>query len=130
MSLVLPDSKDKHYLVNLFDTPGHVNFSDEVCCALRACDGMVLVVDVVEGVMLNTERMIRYAVQENIAIVVLLNKIDRLIIELKLPPADAYLKLKHTLEEINGIISSADSTNEYPKVSPLLGNVAFGSGFF
>jgi translation elongation factor EF-G len=130
MSLVLPDSRDKHYLINLFDTPGHVNFSDEVCASLRACDGMLLVVDVVEGVMLNTERMIRYAVHEDIAITVILNKVDRLCVELKLPPADAYLKLKHTLEEINGIIVQAAPHKEHLKLSPLLGNVAFGSGYY
>lgn len=84
--------------MNFYDTPGHVNFSDEVCCALRACDGALVVVDAVEGVMLNTERILRYCVQENIKITVLINKMDRLIVELKLPPADAYLKIKHTLE--------------------------------
>ena len=62
MSLVLPDSRDKHYLINLYDTPGHVNFSDEVCSALRISDGILIVVDAVEGVMMNTERFIRYAV--------------------------------------------------------------------
>lgn len=63
-------------------------------------------VDAVEGVMLGTEKTIRYCVQENIAITVIINKVDRLILELRLPPADAYLKIKHTLEEINGIIST------------------------
>jgi U5 small nuclear ribonucleoprotein component len=52
MSLILGDSKDKSYLINLFDTPGHPNFSDEVCAALRVCDGAILVVDCVEGVMI------------------------------------------------------------------------------
>ena len=101
MSLVLPDLREKNYLLNIFDTPGHPNFSDEVCCALRMCDGVVLVVDAVEGVMLGTERIIRYCIKEHIVITVLVNKIDRLIMEIKLPPADAYLKIKHTLEEIN-----------------------------
>lgn len=54
--------------------------------------------------MLGTEKIIKYLVQQRIAITVLINKIDRLIIELKLPPADAYLKIKHTLEEINAVI--------------------------
>lgn len=54
MSLVLPDTRDKSFLVHLIDTPGHVNFSDEVTAAFRLVDGLVLVVDVVEGVMLNT----------------------------------------------------------------------------
>lgn len=107
MSLVLPDFRDKSYLLNIFDTPGHPNFSDEVTCALRMCDGVVLVVDALEGVMLNTERIIRYCVKEKIAISIFINKIDRLVIEIKMLPADAYLKLRHTLEEINTIINSA-----------------------
>lgn len=106
MSLVLPDFRDKSYMLNIFDTPGHPNFSDEVCCALRMCDGVLLVVDALEGVMLNTERLIKYCVKEKIAMTIMINKIDRLIIETKLPPADAYLKIRHTLEEINSIIAS------------------------
>jgi len=105
MSLLLPNSKDKSYLVNLYDTPGHVNFMDEVCCALRASDAMLLTIDVVEGVMMTTEMLIKAAVKEKMPIVVLINKIDRLIIELKLPPSDAYLKIKNILDEVNIIIS-------------------------
>lgn len=130
MSLVLPDFRDKSYLLNIFDTPGHPNFSDEVCCAMRMCDGVVVVVDALEGVMLNTERLIRYCVKEKIAITIFINKIDRLIIEIKLLPVDAYLKIKHTLEEINTIIASAAfgrSDAETLRISPLLGNVCFGS---
>lgn len=59
MTLVLPDSRDKSFLVNLMDTPGHVNFSDESTAGFRLSDGIVLVVDAVEGVMLQTERLIR-----------------------------------------------------------------------
>lgn len=62
---------------------GHVNFSDEVTASLRLCDGAVLVVDVIEGLMLNTERIIKHALQEGLALTVVLNKIDRLILELK-----------------------------------------------
>lgn len=97
--------KGKSFLLNLYDTPGHPNFDDETCCALRICDGVIIVVDVIEGVMLGTERIIRYAVKERIAITILINKIDRLVIELKIPPSDAYLKIKHCLEEINGLIA-------------------------
>ena len=53
--------------------------------------------------MLMTEKVIRYALRENLKVVVVINKIDRLIVEMKIPPEDAYLKLKHTLEEINGV---------------------------
>lgn len=96
--------REKNYLLNVFDTPGHVNFTDEACCALRVSDGAVVVIDAVEGVMLNTERMLQYCVQQKIAITIFINKIDRLILELKLPPQDAYLKLKTILEEVNGIV--------------------------
>ena len=59
MSLVLGDSKEKSYLINLFDTPGHTNFFEEMCSALRVCDGAILVVDCVEGVMMQTEHIIK-----------------------------------------------------------------------
>ncbi|KDR08844.1 116 kDa U5 small nuclear ribonucleoprotein component [Zootermopsis nevadensis] len=127
VTLVLPDVKNKSYLINVFDTPGHVNFSDEVTAAKRICDGVVLFVDAAEGVMLNTERLLKHAVQEKLAITVCINKIDRLMLELKLPPQDAYYKLRHIVEEINGLLSLY-SDEENPKiVSPILGNVCFAS---
>ncbi|CAK9874035.1 unnamed protein product [Sphagnum jensenii] len=128
MSLVLEDSVGKSYLCNIMDTPGHVNFSDEMTAALRLADGAVLVVDAVEGVMVNTERSIRHAMQEQLPIVVVINKVDRLITELKLPPTDAYHKLRHTLEEINSLISAFSTGAEgFPVVDPVLGNVCFAS---
>lgn len=84
---------------------GHVNFSDEVTAAMRLCDGVVLFIDAAEGVMLNTERLLKHAVQEQMQITICINKIDRLILELKLPPQDAYYKLRHIVEEINGLLT-------------------------
>uniref|UniRef100_A0A453SEV1 SNU114 homolog n=1 Tax=Aegilops tauschii subsp. strangulata TaxID=200361 RepID=A0A453SEV1_AEGTS len=110
MSLVLESGNGKSYLCNIMDTPGHVNFSDEMTAALRLADGAVLVVDAAEGVMVNTERAIRHAIQERLPIVVVINKVDRLITELKLPPNDAYFKLRHTLDTINDLISSCSTT--------------------
>lgn len=104
ITLVLPDIKQKSFLMNIFDTPGHVNFSDEVSASMRLTDGIVLFVDAAEGVMLNTERILKHAVQERQAITICINKIDRLVLELKLPPQDAYFKLKHIIEEINSIL--------------------------
>lgn len=126
MSLVLPTTSGKSHLIHLIDTPGHVNFVDEVASAMRLVDGIVLVVDVVEGTMVNTEAIIRHALQEDIKMTLLVNKIDRLILELRLPPADAYYKIKHTIEEINTFISGINPDPEL-RLSPERGNVAFGS---
>uniref|UniRef100_A0ACB8ET38 U5 small nuclear ribonucleoprotein component n=1 Tax=Sphaerodactylus townsendi TaxID=933632 RepID=A0ACB8ET38_9SAUR len=126
VTIVLPDTKGKSFLFNVMDTPGHVNFSDEVTAGLRISDGVVLFIDAAEGVMLNTERLIKHAVQEKLAVTVCINKVDRLILELKLPPTDAYYKLRHIVDEVNGLIS-VHSTDENLILSPLLGNVCFAS---
>ncbi|KJE94786.1 elongation factor Tu GTP binding domain containing 2 [Capsaspora owczarzaki ATCC 30864] len=131
MSLVMPNSKGKSYLLHLIDTPGHANFYDEAVAAMRLADGVLLVVDAVEGVMLQTERLLRHAVQERLPITLCVNKIDRLVLELKLPPMDAYHKLKHTIDEVNSLIGSIalqtlTAIGEM-LVSPLRGNVMFAS---
>ncbi|KAG7401355.1 U5 small nuclear ribonucleoprotein component [Phytophthora boehmeriae] len=129
VSLVLPTSRGKHYLLNVLDCPGHVNFSDETTAALQIADGAVLVVDAIEGVMMNTERLVKAALRANVALVLVVNKVDRLIIELKLPPADAYFKLLHTIEEINAIVdANTPAGQEKQRLSPELGNVCFASG--
>jgi len=125
MSLVHTSSTGKSFLLNLMDTPGHVAFSDELCCGLRLSDGVLLVVDCVEGVCMNTEKALQAAVAEGLPVCVFLNKIDRLILELKLPPADAYYKLRHTLEELNALLSAA--APDAPPFDPAAGNVAFGA---
>ncbi|XP_071803355.1 116 kDa U5 small nuclear ribonucleoprotein component-like isoform X2 [Asterias amurensis] len=127
VTLVMPDSKGKHYLMNIMDTPGHVNFSDEVTASFRLSDGVVIFVDAAEGVMLNTERLIKHAIQEQLAVTICINKVDRLVLELKLPPADAYYKLRNIITEINGILSVFSDEAEPLMVSPLLGNVCFAS---
>lgn len=104
MTVLLNDSRDKNYLFNFMDTPGHPNFSDEVTASLRLSDGMLLVVDVIEGVTFYNERLIKEALRARMEIVVVLNKIDRLVLELRLPLNDAYHKIKHTLDEINFIV--------------------------
>ncbi|PVD31093.1 hypothetical protein C0Q70_10371 [Pomacea canaliculata] len=130
VTLVLPDTKNKSFLINIFDTPGHVNFSDEVTAAYRLSDGVVVFVDAAEGVMLNTERLIKHALQERLALTLCINKIDRLILELKLPPADAYFKLRHIIDEVNAIISMYAEDETSQTVSPVLGNVCFASSYY
>jgi U5 small nuclear ribonucleoprotein component len=125
VTLVMQDIKEKSYLLNILDTPGnygnkqppnytvfiyflfmlgHTNFIDEVVAATRLADGVAIVVDVVEGVMVNTEQVIKHCVREGLAMTLVVNKVDRLMLELKIPPADAYFKLRHTIEEVNSII--------------------------
>jgi U5 small nuclear ribonucleoprotein component len=126
MSLVLQNTKGKSHLLNILDTPGHVNFVDEVASSLRLVDGVVLVVDVVEGVQVNTEQIIKYAVLEDLPLTLVVNKMDRLILELKLPPTDAYFKLKHVVEEVNTVIENTlPGQGEKRRLSPEKGNVLF-----
>ena len=127
MSFVLPTTRGKSYLVHVLDTPGHTNFQDEVAASLRLADGVVLVVDVVEGVMCNTEAIIRYCVREGLPIVLVLNKIDRLVLELRLPPTDAFFKIQLTLEEVNRVVGEASGGDPARRLSPERGNVAFAS---
>ncbi|RYP62718.1 hypothetical protein DL771_009609 [Monosporascus sp. 5C6A] len=126
MSLVLQSTKGKSHLFNIIDTPGHVNFVDEVAAALRLVDGVALIVDVVEGVQVNTEQIIKHAVLEDIPMTLIINKVDRLILELRLPPSDAYFKLKHAIEEVNTIIEDTiPGQGEKRRLSPERGNVLF-----
>ncbi|KEZ42355.1 hypothetical protein SAPIO_CDS5528 [Scedosporium apiospermum] len=128
MSLVLPNTKGKSHLVNIIDTPGHVNFVDEVAAALRLVDGVCLVVDVLEGVQVNTERIIKHAVLEDIPLTLILNKMDRLILELRLPPKEAYFKIRHVVEEVNAVIEKAiPGKGAAKRLSPEKGNVLFAS---
>jgi U5 small nuclear ribonucleoprotein component len=110
------DLRGKSFLCNIFDTPGHVNFSDEVAAAVRLCDGVVVFVDAAEGLCLGTEKVLRLAVREGLTVSLCINKIDRLILELKLPPSDAYHKLKHIVDEVNGILGSVPGVTADPMV--------------
>jgi 116 kDa U5 small nuclear ribonucleoprotein component len=127
ISLILQDSRDKSYLINIIDTPGHPNFSDEASAGLALCDGVFIVVDAVEGVMINTEQLLRHALQSQLPVILVLNKIDRFVLELKIPPQDTYYKLKHTLDELNMIVQTY---GYHKKFSPVEGNVIFASGLF
>jgi U5 small nuclear ribonucleoprotein component len=77
--------------------------------------------------MVQTERVIRHAIQERLPVSIVINKMDRLILELKLPPADAYYKIRHTLEEVNTLLATLAPDSDL-RVSPELGNVCFACG--
>mmetsp|Transcript_106764 Transcript_106764/g.227978 ORF Transcript_106764/g.227978 Transcript_106764/m.227978 type:complete len:985 (-) Transcript_106764:33-2987(-) len=135
MSLVLQDTKDKSYLFNVMDTPGHANFQDEVVASMALSDGIVLFVDVVVGLTVHIERMMKYALQEKLNFVLVVNGMDRLVIELKLPPTDAYHKLRYCIEDINETLERLYDTvgtevDNRVYFSPLKGNVLFCSSLF
>ena len=126
ITTLLPDSRGKSYCVTIVDCPGHPQFHDETCATLAGMDGAVLVVDVVEGIQLHTEMALRQAISEGLKCTLVISKMDRLIVELKLPPNDAYFKVLNLIESLNQLILNFNS--RYPVFSPPTGNVAFSSG--
>ena len=121
----------KEYLINLIDTPGHVDFGGDVTRAMRAVDGVIVVVDAVEGVMPQTETVLRQALKENVKPVLFVNKVDRLIKELELTPQQMQEKLVKVITEVNKLIKSMrpDKYNEW-KLDVANGSVAFGSALY
>ena len=136
--ILLQDSIGKSFAYNFMDTPGHPDFLDEVCASLRLSDNVILVVDVLEGCTDYTEKLIQKVIKSNKQLLVFVNKIDRLVLELKVPPDDAYHIIKRCLDNLNICIqkfkkqypnkSFAEKTDSY--LSPLHGNVVFGSTRF
>lgn len=120
------------YLINLIDSPGHVDFSSEVTAALRVTDGALVVVDYVEGVCVQTETVLRQALGEKIKPVLFINKIDRGILELQTDGENMYQTFQRVIESANVIISTyeCDDMGESQQVDPTIGTVAFGSALF
>lgn len=119
----------QEYLINLIDSPGHVDFSSEVTAALRVTDGALVVVDTVEGVSVQTETVLRQAMQEKIKPVLMVNKIDRSILELKLDGEAMYQSFLRVIDMANVTISTYQSEDMGEIFcDPSMGNVAFGSG--
>ncbi|XP_026847365.1 elongation factor-like GTPase 1 [Drosophila persimilis] len=97
---------ENDFLVNLIDSPGHVDFSSEVSTAVRLCDGAIVVVDVVEGVGAQTRACLKQIYEEQLKPVLVLNKLDRLILEKQMEPLDAYFHLTQVLEQVNAVLGS------------------------
>jgi len=117
------------FLINLIDSPGHVDFSSEVTAALRVTDGALVVVDTVEGVCVQTETVLRQALTERIKPVVVINKVDRALLELQVSKEDLYQSFSRTVESVNVVISTyTDKTVGDLQVYPEKGTVAFASG--
>ncbi|KAI1149421.1 P-loop containing nucleoside triphosphate hydrolase protein [Nemania diffusa] len=103
-----PDAQPipKEYLINLIDSPGHIDFSSEVSTASRLCDGAVVLVDAVEGVCSQTVTVLRQTWVEKLKPLLVINKIDRLVTELKMTPGEAYIHLSKLLEQVNAVLGS------------------------
>ncbi|KAG4431426.1 hypothetical protein IFR05_013095 [Cadophora sp. M221] len=103
-----PDAtpEQKEYLINLIDSPGHIDFSSEVSTASRLCDGAVVLVDAVEGVCSQTVTVLRQTWVEHMKPLLVINKMDRLVTELKMTPGEAYIHLNKLLEQVNAVLGS------------------------
>ena len=144
------ESTEKEYLIHLIDSPGHIDFTSEVSVASRLCDGALVLVDVIEGICTQTHIVLKQAWTENVKPVLVLNKIDRLIVELKLTTVEAYQHLLKIVEQANvvmhtfrtehGALSDGDtsksqlhtidsllSSRDAPFFDPVNGSVIFAS---
>jgi elongation factor 2 len=126
---LLYKAENQSYVVNLVDTPGHMDFTGKVTRALRAIDGAIVVVDAVEEVMVQTETVTKQALDERVKPALFINKIDRLIRELKLTPEEFQKKIARIISDFNNLIETYSETGfkQKWKVDSAKGNVAFGS---
>jgi len=124
-------SDGQDYLINLIDTPGHVDFGGDVTRAMRAVDGAIVLIDAVEGVMPQTETVLRQALRERVKPILFINKVDRLIKEVKLTPQamqDRFIKVITDVNKLIGVIAPEEFKEKW-KVNVAEGSVGFGSAF-
>jgi len=130
---LVKDHDGNAFLINLIDSPGHVDFSSEVTAALRVTDGALVVVDCVSGVCVQTETVLRQAIGERIRPVLFMNKMDLALMTLQLDPEELYQKFQRVVEDVNVIIATygggdEDSPMGQLMIHPTAGTVGFGSG--
>lgn len=124
MSLLLTNSNHNSIPAHILDAPGHTNFIDEVVSAVRLVDGILLVVDVIQGVTKAVEMAIELALSTRTKICLVLSKMDRLILEMRYRPIDAYYKVRSVIDQVNRLLP------EDLAVSPVEGDVCFASSVF
>jgi elongation factor 2 len=124
---------ENNHLINLIDTPGHVDFGGDVTRAMRAVDGALVVVDAVEGAMPQTETVVRQALREGVKPALFINKVDRLISELQEGPEEMQRRLLNVINDVNelirGMTQDMDDVDDWT-VSVEEGTVAFGSALY
>jgi len=122
--------KDQDYLINLIDTPGHVDFGGDVTRAMRAVDGAIVLACAVEGVMPQTETVLRQALKERVKPILFINKVDRLIKEVKLTPDGMQERFIKIINHVNKLIRAIDPKNGDSNVVNVAdGSVCFGSAY-
>jgi len=123
------DFESDEYLINLVDTPGHVDFGGDVTRAMRAVDGVIIVVCAVEGVMPQTETVVRQAMKEKVKPILFINKVDRLIKELNVTPEEMQQRFHKIIREVDQLISknAPEDFKDDWRLSVEDGTVAFGS---
>ena len=128
---IVENVEGNDYLINLIDTPGHVDFSGEVTRAMRAVDGVVVVVCAVEGVMPQTETVLRQALKEKVKPTLFINKVDRLLTELQLGPDDVQQRFAKIITKVNSLIKryAPPEFKDQWLVDPSNGSVSFGSAY-
>ncbi len=126
------DFEEKEYLINLLDTPGHVDFGGDVTRAMRAVDGCVVVVCAVEGAMPQTETVVRQALREKVKPVLFINKVDRLINELKVTPEEMQQRFVKIIAKFNELVNKIVPEEFEGKWNVKVedGSVAFGSAYY
>jgi elongation factor 2 len=126
------DFEGSEYLINLLDTPGHVDFGGDVTRAMRAVDGCIVVVCAVEGAMPQTETVIRQALRENVKPILFINKVDRLINELRVTPEEMQQRFAKIIAKFNDLLNKTvpDEFKGKWNVKVEDGSVAFGSAFY
>ncbi|MBN1134314.1 MAG: elongation factor EF-2 [Methanosarcinaceae archaeon] len=122
----------EEYLINLIDTPGHVDFGGDVTRAMRAVDGAVVVIDAVEGTMPQTETVLRQALKEHVKPVLFINKVDRLINELQVDSQEMQIRLGKLIDHVNKLIKGMNEERYKAgwRVDAANGTVAFGSALY
>lgn len=132
MSLLLPNLRGNSLVCNILDTPGHIDHLDEIAVAQRLTDISVIVLDIVEGLTMVTQKAIDNAMKNGLSLCLVVNKVDRLILELRLPPADSFYKIRDVIDEVNLYVKESPHYETYRfkesvRFSPIKNNVLFAS---